>query len=343
MNRQAYNASPNYITARHTQFLRIQKLKGAGKIEIASRHNLREIQAELGYKSHIDPLRSPHNIILRGAVTAKEVAQQATHLMNEAKVSKPRKDAVRALEIIFSLPPSTTIDTLEFFSNATGWTESYFQVPIVSAVIHHDEEAPHCHVLMLPLINGRLVGSDLMGNRKNLEAMQNDFYLKVAQGYGLQKPAKVKQHSKAKRVEAGLLITNAIKENPALLKNPKITGELIEALSIQMPEGLIEAMGIVLNREPKAKAGKFVNIMTKPMKRESKAYRVHDNKAYRVQSINEATEIANPMLCRVPISTNSIHPQIVPIETELMRHRDDSIPSEYWDSLTGQFATPDSY
>lgn len=339
MNQQTYNASPNYITARHTQFLRIAKLKGAGKIEIASRHNLREIQAELGSNSHIDPLKSPLNIILRGQHTAKEVAQQATNLMNDAKVLKPRKDAVRALEIVFSLPPSTTIDTLEFFSNATGWTEAYFQVPIISAVIHHDEEAPHCHVLMLPLINGRLVGSDLMGNRKNLEAMQNDFYLKVAQGYGLQKPAKAKQHTKAKRLEAGLLITNAIKENPSCLKNPKIAGALIEALSIQMPERLIEAMGIVLNQEPKAKAGEFARIMTKPMKRESKAYRVHDNKPYRVQSINEALEKANPMLCRVPNFTNSINTQKDSIENELTRHRDDSISSEYWDSSTGQFAT----
>ena len=338
MNQQAYTASPNYITARHTQFLRIAKLKGAGKIEIASRHNLREIQAELGSKSHIDPLRSPRNIILRGAHAAKEIAQQATQLMNDAGVSKLRKDAVRALEIVFSLPPSTTIDTLEFFTKATIWADDYFQVPIISAVIHHDEEAPHCHVLMLPLINGRLVGSDLMGNRKNLEAMQNDFYLKVAHGYGLQKPVKVKQHTKAKRLEAGLLIVEAIKDNPSCLKNSKIMGAFIEALSIQMPERLIEVMGIVLNQEPKAKAGEFSRIMTKPMKRESKAYRVHDNKAYRVQSINEATEITNPMLCRVPNSTNSISTQNDPIENELTRHRDDSISSEYWDTLTGQFA-----
>ena len=309
MNQRAYTASPDYITARHTQFLRIAKLKGAGKIEIASRHNLREIQAELGSKSHIDPLRSPRNIILRGAHAAKEIAQQATQLMNDAGVSKLRKDAVRALEIVFSLPPSTTIDTLEFFTKATIWADDYFQVPIISAVIHHDEEAPHCHVLMLPLVNGRLVGSDLMGNRKSLEAMQNDFYLKVAQDYGLQKPVKAKQYTKAKKLEAGLLIVQAIKENPLCLNNSKIMGAFIEALSIQMPERLLEAMGIALKVESRAKAGEFAKIMTKPMKQEGKAYRVRDNKAYRVQSSKGPIKTSNPMLCRVPNFTNSISTQ----------------------------------
>ncbi|MBC7455332.1 MAG: hypothetical protein H7335_16885, partial [Massilia sp.] len=91
----------------HAQFLRIKKLTGKVIIEVAARHNHREILAELGAApgGHIDPARVGLNRVLRGHGTAAAVASQAKILMDAAGVKAMRKDAVRALEIIFSLPP----------------------------------------------------------------------------------------------------------------------------------------------------------------------------------------------------------------------------------------------
>jgi hypothetical protein len=51
-----------------------------------------------------------------------------------------------------------------------------------------DEAAPHCHVLILPLKDGRFKGSELMGNRQTLLNRQANFYETVSQGFGLSKP-----------------------------------------------------------------------------------------------------------------------------------------------------------
>jgi len=51
----------------HVQFLRIKKLTGKAIIEVAARHNHREILAELGAGSaeHINPARVRFNRVLR--------------------------------------------------------------------------------------------------------------------------------------------------------------------------------------------------------------------------------------------------------------------------------------
>ncbi len=168
-------------------FLRIQKLKGSGIIRKAARHNKRVIQAELGATDSIDPTRSHLNEAIRGPLTADDVAQLAKRLMTDAGVGKLRKDAVTGLEIVFSLPVGHLTDDRAFFDDCTTWAESYFAAPILSADIHRDEGAPHCHVLLLPLIGGHMVGGRLMGGTKQLMEMQKHFHAVVASRYGLRK------------------------------------------------------------------------------------------------------------------------------------------------------------
>jgi hypothetical protein len=119
--------------------------------------------------------------------------------MKAAGVTKPRKDAVMGIEIVFSLPPELSIDDKAYFSDCTAWTGAYFGgvQNILSADIHRDEAAPHCHVLLLPLIDGRLNGSGLVGNKQKLMAMQTQFHQGVAARYGLRKaPARLSSPAK---------------------------------------------------------------------------------------------------------------------------------------------------
>ena len=181
-------------------FFRVKKLKGGGIITLAARHNKREIQAEMGTGGSIDPTRARLNYALAGPAGAADVGHLAKELMALSGVGKLRKDAVLALEFVFSLPVGTAIDDRNYFIACTEWAGVAFGGVVLSAQVHHDETAPHCHVLMLPLIDGRMGGSDLVGGKQKLASLQKQFHAEVASKFGLSK-APARQSGAAK--EAG--------------------------------------------------------------------------------------------------------------------------------------------
>lgn len=253
----------------HAQYLRIEKLTRKNIVEIAARHNHREILAELGAAQggHIDAARSGFNRILRGSDTAAAVANQARMLMGAAGIKTLRKDAVRALEIIFSLPPESPIDQDRFFSESVQWVEQYFAAPIISAIVHNDEAAPHCHVLVLPLVDGRMVGSDLMGGPAKLKALQADFHAQVAQRHGLRLPRPQKHYNAVIRLAAAQMAIDALHDNGELCGTSDAIVEEIRALIAANPEKLLSLMGRTMPTPATIKGG-FVKMMTKPCKPE---------------------------------------------------------------------------
>lgn len=174
--------------------MRVKKLKGNGIITVAARHNRRVIQAEMGAAGSIDPTRSCLNETLTGPSTAADVGQLAKDLMTAAGVVKLRKDAVMGLEIVFSLPHDHALDDRAYFTACAEWAGATFggACNILSVDIHRDEAAPHCHVLLLPLIDGRMDGSNLIGGKQKLMALQKEFHAAVASTFGLSKaPARM--------------------------------------------------------------------------------------------------------------------------------------------------------
>lgn len=203
-------------------FFRIKKLKGAAIVLAASRHNKRTIQAEHGADGHIDAARICLNLSLHGPDNPEAVARHAKNLMSAAGVKPQKKNAVLALELIFSLPPATAIDPESFFRDCLQWAAQNFGGlgNVLSADVHLDESAPHLHVLVLPLIDGRMNGSDLVGNRQRLQFLQNDFHAAVAGRYGLAKaPARLQGQAKEKAAQAviqRLRATNDAAQSSAL-------------------------------------------------------------------------------------------------------------------------------
>lgn len=167
--------------------LRVKKLTGCGIVRAAAAHNRRAIAAELGAASHIDASRCALNVTLTGPDTPQAVAELAQSLMDAAGVGKLRRDAVRAVEAVFSLPPGGGgVDADAYFARCVEWAGCQFG-PLLSADIHHDEATPHVHVLALPLRGGRMVGSDLVGGPAKLRALQTMFHAEVAQHFGLKR------------------------------------------------------------------------------------------------------------------------------------------------------------
>jgi hypothetical protein len=112
-------------------------------------HNHRLIQAEIGVREgcRIDLTRIKDNFILRGGDTPALVDAEVNALMAGVFVAKWRTDTISAVEIVFGLPAGSMINPREYFEASTKWAENFFQCPVVSSVVHLDEDAPHCHVI----------------------------------------------------------------------------------------------------------------------------------------------------------------------------------------------------
>jgi hypothetical protein len=237
-------------------------------VRVAAMHNLREIQAELGTSasSGINPARMHLNYQLRGPATADEVAGLALALLDNAGVTTLRRDACMALELVVSLPAATAIDHRDYFAAAVTWADGYFNVPILSAAVHLDEAAPHCHILLLPLVAGRMQGGALAGGPAKIRAMLADFQQQVAQRFGLTHQPRAKRLSKPNRDAAGRMVLDALRARPERLSEPAMRDALVTALGSQA-ETLLALLGLSMSAA-KAKAKSFADIMTAPCKPE---------------------------------------------------------------------------
>ncbi len=233
-------------------------------VRVAAMHNLREIQAELGASaaSGINPARMHLNYQLRGPATADEVARLALALLDNAGVTTLRRDACMALELVVSLPADTAINHREYFAAAVTWADAYFNVPILSAAVHLDEAAPHLHVLLLPLVAGRMQGGALAGGPAKIRAMLADFQQQVAQRFGLTHQPRARRLSKPSRDAGGRMVLDALRARPERLCEPDMRDALIAALGSQA-ETLVALLGLSMPTT-KAKAKSFAAIMTAP-------------------------------------------------------------------------------
>ena len=172
-----------------SHFFRLGSITGKNGILIALKHNKRELQAERGADAHIDVAVTPLNYCLAGDDTPSEIATHAKVQMLKAGIEAPRINAVLAVEVLFSLPIGRhQQDTKPFFADCLAWLNKTFAGELLSFDVHLDESAPHAHALILPLINGKMQGDKLKGDRTNVKRLQNLFHADVAMHYGLSKP-----------------------------------------------------------------------------------------------------------------------------------------------------------
>ena len=156
----------------------------------AAAHNLRTEQNERGARGHIDASRTGSNRILAGPDSPAKVQVLAMIRMAEADVdpTKLRRDYVQAVELLISLPPHSGLNEEDFFAAAVGWAGQRFGAEnLLSAVVHRDEACPHLHVLVLPLLDGRMNGRALKTSQA-IQETTRDFFERVARPFGLRQP-----------------------------------------------------------------------------------------------------------------------------------------------------------
>lgn len=232
----------------------------------AAGHNLRSDQNERGARAHINPARSDRNQILRGPDTPAKVAALAQSLMAEAGIdaTKLRKDYTQAIELLVSLPPESGVNEAGFFAAAVEWAEERYSMSnIISAVVHRDEAAPHCHILVLPLLNGKMAGAELKSMRATQEATR-DFFQQVAKPFGLRQP---ERSSPAHRADLASAVLDRLNVTSDPCQKSAIWATLRAAIESN-PQPFAEVLGVTVS-ERKKPVRTFTQIMTSPGRRTS--------------------------------------------------------------------------
>ena len=308
----------------HSSFLSFGTLsKGSGHLLVAARHNRRMIQAEKGAGSHIDARRSHLNFSLRGESTPEAINDVARRTMDAAGVVKLRKNAVRAIEVLFSLPFKSTIGPRAYFEDCTAWAgERFGHGNILSSDVHLDESCPHCHVLILPMRDGRMSGSAMLGDRTKLIEARKHFNENVAARYGLRVEQRLRGATREALAET---ITKRLRRDGDPVTRSPLWQTVRNAIA-RDPAPFALALNIALPTE-KPIAKSVAAIFTSKGKRTSE-----DTKPIGFVRPRKA----NPMLCRgsspaEPCPSASI---------ESIRVRDAEFSAEQFDPETGEFIVP---
>ena len=250
--------------------------KGSGKVLIAARHNLRERQSEMGADENINPLRTHLNVVMAGPLTAQGVSDFASELMSQAGIGKLRNDAGRSVECVISLPADTTINTAEYFNGSFEYVKTHRRfagLPVLSAVVHYDEESPHMHVLLLPLVETTnkagvtkmaMRGSDVHGNTPNMRAaLVADFYEQVGRWHGLLCPVTPAKLTVATRGKSADLLMGTLQGSPEIMDMPD-AAKVMWQMFYRNPVPMLTVLGLSVPTTRKASKKSFVEIMTKP-------------------------------------------------------------------------------
>lgn len=104
-----------------------------------------------------------------------------------------RKDAVRCCEVLFTASG-------DFFDQHPDRREAFFMecvvfaakrfgaANIIAATVHMDEDTPHMHLDFVPLTaDGRLSAKSVLGGRKEMQQLQDDFFEQVGKKFGLER------------------------------------------------------------------------------------------------------------------------------------------------------------
>lgn len=229
-----------------TQLLSVKKLKSIDLLKNALKHNLRQIPRELGENRHIDPEKCSLNLNLIGGTDPTKIARETEAKIVEATGKKLRRNGVLALEYVVSLRPNNVIDINGYFPAVIEWLEDYLGCPIISAVVHLDEASPHMHVIVLPLRNGRMMGSALVGYKGDLAALKQSHYKCVGQRFGLTMTESIPRF---KRYEISCKVVDALIASKDLLDQPMIRTALQNVIQLN-PHELMALLGITLSFDP---------------------------------------------------------------------------------------------
>ena len=166
------------------------KLDGrSNTIALAEAHNLRQIPAEFKTFNHIDRTLTELNRELV-PVGEEPLTQKVLRIVQEAGI-KPgkgvnkRPDKGYAIEWLFTVTPGFTCNFEDLYRDCLSWLAvRHPTCPIAHAVVHYDEDQPHLHVVMIPIVGSQLPSSKILGYKGISRERNEDLFRHVGYKYG---------------------------------------------------------------------------------------------------------------------------------------------------------------
>lgn len=254
--------------------IRVREI-GRGQIASTQEHNSREYE-----KNGKD---IPDNINQERIKYNKEVTRGGNNLAeaidNRLQLSgvKERKNSVVGIEIVVSANKDfwQHYEPKAFFDNAELFlAEKYGLFNIVARHEHYDESNPHCHFMVVPIvekevkwknergegvkIEERLSARDLTGTKKHLIALQDDFFKHLDKRYNWRLPPEKifvrgksaieqnKNYTKHTSVELGVLKNdvNILKDSIDEIKKNALGGLISFEEAIEKTKTIVEKIEI---------------------------------------------------------------------------------------------------
>jgi len=262
---ERFDMKNSFTPTKFTLFFEIDKINSFHQLRAAFRHNKREIQKELGANSHIDASKVRLNYSLIKTKPTTDLLQEmhdSIELYEEATGKRIRRDAVLALEAVFSVPVGRVdfdFDIKGFFTDCLAWLKQQMPSAIVmTADVHLDEANPHMHVILSCVTPTKLIGSLLKGNREKYHERNDDFFHQVASHYGLSLPP-TKLYKSDREKLAKVSISHIESTCDPMTKSPHYS--LIRSMIQQNPVPFATNLGIPIQTTAK-KMRTVVQIMT---------------------------------------------------------------------------------
>lgn len=165
--------------------MRIQKIKSMQALAEHEKHNTR-------HKTVLSA-DGTNNITVEGYTGLVGHVKAVERQINRHNKRKTRKDAVRAIEVLFTSDKAffKRVDHEQYFEECKKWLIATFgEENLLQTVIHLDEETPHLHAILTTVKEGKFNYSGYVNGRQDLRALQDSFYEKV-QHLGLKRGEKV--------------------------------------------------------------------------------------------------------------------------------------------------------
>lgn len=199
--------------------IRMEKRKGAA-ISAIEKHNARTVEilpdgTEKKWAENANHELTPNNIIYK-KYKDLNLNQSIHQHLKDVGITKTRKDAVKAIEILCTASPEyfngNVIDKrlTAFCRQAQDFIKDrYGKENVMTVDIHLDEKTPHIHFVIVPITkDNRLSAKIVCGNRTEYQKLQDDFSDKM-KNLGLKRGVR---GSNAKHIEMkefyGSLSTN---------------------------------------------------------------------------------------------------------------------------------------
>jgi len=214
-------------------------------LDQAEKHNRRLIASEIGGYGSIDGRRSHLNVELvrLDGPSIEEVIMDILRSkgLDLNHYSFKKKNRGYAVELLFSATSGHQCDFNSMYADSLGWLRAYYpECPIVHAVVHHDEDTPHMHVVLVPLFNGKLQADKIRGYKGVSKKRNVSLFEYLDERYGLTFPVYLK--GAEKKAGAALAIKRYQRLPEAQVKG-LLEQPILQAI-FSRPEPFLHAFGI---------------------------------------------------------------------------------------------------